>query len=189
MREAQIDTAVRRPAAGLDLFQDGEGRDIAGLQVRAVFCDAVAPRKLLALRVEKSAAELIAEGVPHNRVHPDQAWSEVANRKKLYEFHVDETCPGAQSQCMAISSHIGRGAIASIEAGHPSGCNYCRLRGDDHRHPRAEPRCDATAPTTAPSMRTRSMMHRSPALQIAPARLMTERRVFDTAGPVFRKST
>jgi hypothetical protein len=49
--------------------------------------------------------------------------------------------------------------------------------------------CHATAPVTSPPARTRSTITRSPALRMPLLRVTAPRSVFDTAGPVLRKST
>src|SRR5512142_133547 len=72
MPEAQIDAAMRRAAPSLDLFQDRVAAEVARDDVFAVFRDAIALRELLAFVIQEPPAELIAEWVPHDRVHADQ---------------------------------------------------------------------------------------------------------------------
>src|ERR1700749_4148575 len=68
MLETQIRTAMRRTAAGFDLLSD-----------------AVAVRDLLHAVVEQPATKLVAERIPHDRVHADQSRREMPDGKELHE--------------------------------------------------------------------------------------------------------
>ena len=131
--EAQIGAAVRRAAPGLHLLDDGVGRDVAGDDVAAVLADAVAGGELLAVAVEQPSAELVAERIPHDRVHADETRRQMPDREELHEFHVDERRAGAQRERVAVAAHVGGGAVAAVEAGEPAGGDDRRLGGDGDR--------------------------------------------------------
>ena len=138
MLEGQIRAAVRRAAAGLDFLEDGVGGEIAGQHVFAVFVGAVARGEFLHAAVEQPAAELVAERIPHDRVHADQPRRQMPDRKELHEFHVDQRGAGAQRQRIAVAAHIGRGAVAPVKPRQAAGRQHGRLGGDHDRRAGAE---------------------------------------------------
>ena len=71
--ERQIDAAVRRAAAGLDLLVDRVGQDIARGVVGPAVRLAVAVQEFLAIAVEQPPAELDAGRLPGRRIEPDHA--------------------------------------------------------------------------------------------------------------------
>jgi len=64
-------------------------------------------RELLHAAVEQPSAELVTERIPHDRVHPDQTRREMADRKELHEFHVDQWRTRAETNCIAVAAHVG----------------------------------------------------------------------------------
>ena len=123
-----------RASSGLHLLHDGVGRDVAGDHVAPVLVDAVKGGEFLARAVEQPPAQLVAERVPHDRVHADETRREMPDREELDEFHVDQrrTCP--QRQDIAVAAHVGGGTVASIEPGEPAGGDDGRFGCDGNRH-------------------------------------------------------
>src|SRR4249920_2248919 len=106
MLKAQIDAAMRRATSGLNLFKDRVTADVACDDVFAILGDPVMMSEFLTEIVEQPPAELVTERVPHNRIHADQPWREMANGKELDELHIHQRGPGAQRQGIAIAPHI-----------------------------------------------------------------------------------
>ena len=129
---------MRRAAAGLDLLDDGVGADVAGDDVLAVLRHAVAVGELLHVLVEQPAAELVAERVPHDRVHADQPRRQMPDREELHELHVDQRRAGAKAERIAVAAHVGGGAVAAVEPRQPAGGDDGRLGGDHHRRAAAD---------------------------------------------------
>ena len=46
--------------------------------------------KFMHLGIEQLAPQLVAERVPHDRIHSDEPWRKMADGKKLHELHIDE---------------------------------------------------------------------------------------------------
>lgn len=67
--------------------------------------------------------QLVAERVPHDGVHPEEARRQVPDREELDEFHVDELRPGAWRERVALAAHVGRCARARVELRQPAGRN------------------------------------------------------------------
>ena len=130
MPEREIDPACGRAASGLDFLEDGVGREVARRLVGAVLGDAIGVDELGTLGIEQPPAELVAERVPHDRVHADEARRQVPDRKELHEFHVDEPRARAQRQRVAVAAHVGRGAVAAVEPREPAGRDHHGLRRD-----------------------------------------------------------
>ena len=124
--EAQIHATVGRAAPGLALLHDGVGGDIAGSGIDSRILLAVVLDEFFHVPVEQPPAELVAERVPHDRVHPHQARREVADREELREFHVDQLGAGVEREREGIAAHIGRRAVAPEQTGEPA-------RGEDNR--------------------------------------------------------
>src|SRR5256885_13720121 len=95
-----------------DFRKNGLRRLVARRGVAAFLAE-----ELLLLRVQQPAAELVAERIPHDRIHADEARREMPDRKELHELHVDELRPGAQREYISVAAHVGRGAVARVEAG------------------------------------------------------------------------
>src|SRR5215467_4317339 len=129
---------MRRAATSLNLLEDGITADVARDNVFAILCDAVVLREFFHAVVKQAASELVTERVPHNRIHADQSWRQMANRKKLDEFHVHQRCTGAQSQGVAVATHIGRCAVAAIKSRETTGCQYRRFCRQSNRSTRSE---------------------------------------------------
>src|SRR5437016_993382 len=106
MLEAQIDATMWRAAAGLDLLNDRVTANIARDDVFAILRDTVTMSELLAAIVEQLPAELVTERVPHDWIHADQPWRQMANGKELDKFHIHQRGSGAQSQCIAVAAHV-----------------------------------------------------------------------------------
>ena len=138
MLEAEIDAAVRRAAPGFDFLQDGVAAGVACDDVFAVLGDAVGLGELFAAIVEQPAAQLVAERVPHDRVHADQPRRQVADREELHELHVDQRRAGAQRQRVAVAAHVRRRAVAAIEPRQAAGGDDGGLGVDDDRLAGAE---------------------------------------------------
>jgi len=64
---------------------------------------------------------------------PDQTRGQMADREELHEFHVDQLRAGAQRQGVAVAGHVGRGAVAAIQAGEAAGRKDDGLGGERHR--------------------------------------------------------
>ena len=113
--EAEIGAAGRRAAPGLHFLQDRIGRLVARDDILRSLRVPVVVHELAHLGVQQPAAELVAERIPHDRIHADKARREMADREELHELHVDELGPRAQRQRMAVATHVRRGAVAPIE--------------------------------------------------------------------------
>ena len=188
MGEGQVNPAMRRAAPGRDLLVDRIGRQVARRRIAARLVAAVIGEKLAPGAVEQPSAELVAERVPHDRVHADQARREMPDRKELHELHVDEVGPGGKRQRIAVAAHIRRGAVAPENPGKPAGGDDHRLGGD--RHCGCRSRCRAPPRrSAAPSAVTMSVTVRLLTRRIAATCPIRRRSVAATAGPVLRKST
>ena len=86
---------------------------------------AVAMNEFLEAAVEESATELVAERVPHDRVHADQPRRQVRNREELHELHVHELGARLERQPARLASHVGGGAAAAEDLRQSTG-------GEDH---------------------------------------------------------
>ena len=88
-----------------------------------------------AVTVQQLSAELVAERVPHDRVHAYQPRRKMADREELHELHVDQRGTGAQRQRISVAAHIGGGAVAPIEPGQAAGSDHdgLGLERDDRR--------------------------------------------------------
>ena len=128
MPEGKPRAAVRRAAARRDFLEDGMGCMIAHRDVAPVFV-----QEFLHFGVQQPAAELVAERVPHDRIHADQPRREMADRKELHELHVDQLGAGAQRERVAVAAHVDRGAVARVEARQAAGGDDRRLRRDRHQ--------------------------------------------------------
>jgi hypothetical protein len=122
--------AVRRAAAGGDFLQNRVSGEVARRNVTAPF-----GQELALFGVEQPAAQLVAERIPHDRIHSHQPRREVADRKELHELHVDQLGAGAQCQRVAIAAHVERRAVARIQARQSAGRDDGRLRRDRYRRP------------------------------------------------------
>src|SRR6185437_16065304 len=122
--------AVRRAAPRLDLLQDRPGGEVAYRGVLAFFGE-----KLLHPGIQQPSAELVAERIPHDRVHADQPRRKMADRKELHELHVDQLGPRAERERVAVAAHVERGAVARVEARQAAGGDDRRFRGDRYRFP------------------------------------------------------
>ena len=109
------------------------------------------------------------------------------DREELHELHVDEWRAGAEAQRIAVAAHVDGSAVAPVEPRQPAGGDNGGLRRDHHRR----------AAFRMPRHRARNLTvdfqqidHAQVALAGDAGRLVTTvRSVFDTAGPVLRKST
>ena len=128
--ERQPGASRRRAAARVDLAADRIRREVPGRGVPAVVLAAVAVNELLHLAVQQPAAELVAEGVPHDGVHADEARREVADREELHELHVHQRRARAQREGVAFARHVVRGARPRVEPGEPAGRDHRRPGGD-----------------------------------------------------------
>ena len=133
MCEGQIDPAMRRAAPGGDFLLDRIGRDVARRRIARGLVTAVIAEEFAAGAVEQTAAELVAEGVPHDRVHADEARRQMSDWEELHEFHIEQLGAGGEGQRVAVTAHIRRGAVALINARQPAGGDDDRFRGDRHR--------------------------------------------------------
>src|SRR4029077_1456675 len=101
--------------------------------------------ELFELSVEQFASELVAKRVPHDRVHADEPWREMADGEKLHEFHVDELRAGPQGQRVRLAAHV-RGSAVALEKfrqsargeNHGFGVNRNQLAIDEIEHNRAD---------------------------------------------------
>ncbi len=116
MLERQPCPAVGRAAPGLHLLEDGVGSGITGDHVFAVLHRAVVLGEFLALAVQKNTAQFVAERIPHDRIHADQARGQMADGKELHELHINQRRAGAQGQGKAVAAHVGGSGIALIQA-------------------------------------------------------------------------
>src|SRR6202011_4605165 len=92
MLETEIGAAGGAAAAGLDFACNGVGREITRQDVTAVAAGVrrrIILLELTHLGIEQLAAELVAERIPHDRVHADQPRREMADGEELHELHVD----------------------------------------------------------------------------------------------------
>jgi len=87
---------------------------------------------------EEPAPELVAERVPHDRIHADQPGCQMTNGKELDEFHVHKRGAGAQSQRITVAAHVGRGAVSPVKPGEATCRQNSRLGGQNDRRARAE---------------------------------------------------
>src|SRR6202011_6183354 len=102
-------------------LDDGAGGRGAREPVLPGYIRAVARGEFLPVAVEQTSAELVAERVPHDRVHADQPRREMADRGALHELHVDERRAGAQRERVAVAAQMGGGAVGAIKAREPAG--------------------------------------------------------------------
>ena len=142
--EAQIHAAVRRAAARLHLLGDRVGGEVAGENILAVLGGAVARGELVPVAIEQPAAQLVAERIPHDRVHADQARREVPDGEELHELHVDEAGARAQRQRVPVAAHVGGCTVAAVEARQAAGGNDGRLCRDAHQVAGGHVKCDRT---------------------------------------------
>src|SRR6185437_5370623 len=91
--KGQISAAMRRAAAGFGFLEDGVGGEVARQNVFAVLVGAISGSEFLQTSVKQPATELVAEWIPHDRIHADQARRQMPDREKLHEFHVDQGRP------------------------------------------------------------------------------------------------
>src|SRR5262249_8929345 len=85
----------------------------------------VAINEFFELAVEQFSAELVPEGIPHYRIHAYQPRRQMADGKKLDEFHIHQLSAGPQRQRIALAAHICRCAVSRIELGQTaSGQNH-----------------------------------------------------------------
>ena len=124
--EAQERPAIGRAASRLALLGDGIGGDVARRRVDARIPLAVILDELFHVAIEQAATELVAERIPHDRVHADEPRREVADREELGKLHVDQLGAGVERERIRIAAHIGRCAVAPEQTGKPA-------RGEDHR--------------------------------------------------------
>ena len=120
-------------------------------------------------------------------IHADQTRRQMADREELHELHVDQLGAGAQRQRVAVAAHVGRRAVAAIKSGQTAG-------RDDHglgrkRH-RTAGRHMQRGGATGFAVLNRDINDEQIADRRTPLALFSRvRSVFDTAGPVERKST
>ena len=114
------------PRPRLALLGDGIGGDVARRGVDAGIPLAVILDEFFHVAVEQAAAELVAERIPHDRVHADEPRREVTDREELGKLHVDQLGAGVERERIRIAAHIGRCAVAPEQTGEPA-------RGEDHR--------------------------------------------------------
>ena len=114
-----------RAAAGLDLLQDGVGSLVPHRGVGAAVLASVAVHELIEVAVQQASSQLVAERVPHDRVHAHQPRRQVGDGEELDELHVDQLGPGPQRQGVGFAPHVGGGAVAAIDLGEAAG-------GQDH---------------------------------------------------------
>ena len=133
MREGQIDTAMWRAAPGRHLLLDRIGRDVARRCVARALIAAVIGEEFAAVAIEQPATELVAERVPHDRVHADDARRQMPDRKELHEFHIDKRGAGRERQRIAVTAHVGGCAVALVNAREPASCDDDSLRDNPHR--------------------------------------------------------
>ncbi len=134
--KAEIGAARRAAAAGRHLPGDRIGREIARQHITPVAARIAAGVVLLELAllgIEQFAAELVAERVPHDGIHADEAGGQMPDRKELHEFHVDQFGAGAQPERVAVAGHVGGRAVAQIKAGKAAGSDDHRPGGDRDR--------------------------------------------------------
>ena len=98
MFEAQPGAAIWRAATGFGLLDNGIGGDVAGCCIGAGIRGAVVVDELFHIAVQQPPPQLVAERVPHDRVHADKARGQMPDGKKLYEFHIDQRGAGIQRQ-------------------------------------------------------------------------------------------
>src|SRR5438067_9027044 len=125
MPERKPDSAMRRAAGLRDFLEDGARRMVASGGVAAFLA-----KELAVLGVEQLPPELVAERIPHDRIHADEPRREMADGKELHELHVDELRPGAERERVAVATHVERRAVPRIEAGQAAGSDNRRLRGE-----------------------------------------------------------
>src|SRR5438067_11821344 len=130
MPERKPDSAMRRAAGLRDFLEDGARRMVASGGVAAFLA-----KELAVLGVEQLPPELVAERIPHDRIHADEPRREMADGKELHELHVDELRPGAERERVAVAAHVERRAVPRIEAGEAAGGDDRRLRRDGNRSP------------------------------------------------------
>src|ERR1051326_8753881 len=94
-------------------------------RVATLFLEEFAPRG-----VEEAPAELVAERVPHDRIHADEPRREMADRKELHELHIDQLRARGERERIAVAAHVDRRAVASIEARKAAGRDDGGLRRD-----------------------------------------------------------
>jgi hypothetical protein len=140
--ERQINPAMRRSAAGGDFSRDRVGGQIPRRRVPGAFVAAIAVEEFLAVAIQQPAAELVAERVPHDRVHADEPRRQMSDREELNKFHVDELGAGGQRQRVPITAHIRRGAVAAEDAGQAAVCEDHRFGRYRHRRPGREIQTD-----------------------------------------------
>ena len=95
---------------------------------------------------------------------------------------------GAQRERIAVAAHVGRGAVAAVEPRQAAGRDDRRLGGDGDRRAGAEMQRDRAGHLAV----AHDEIDDAEIAGLADAvllRAMTVRSVFDTAGPVLRKST
>src|SRR5712672_4397187 len=112
MPEAQKGPAVWGAPPGFHLLHDRVAGEIARQHVFIPLVGTIARCKLLHQPVEQPPAELVAERIPHDWIHPDQSRGEMTDREELHEFHVDERRTTAERQRIAIAAHVRGGAVA-----------------------------------------------------------------------------
>src|ERR1700687_1573182 len=123
MLKREIDPTSRRSPPGFHLLEDRVSGKIARDDVAPVLGRAIIVGKFALRGIQQSAAELVAKRIPHDRIHADEARREMADRKELYELHIDELGAGAQRQRIAVTTHIGGAAVAAIKPRQSAGCD------------------------------------------------------------------
>src|SRR5215467_5960648 len=90
---------MRRSTARLHFFQNRIGCQVPCGGVTAEVRTAVAIDEFFELAVEQFSTELVAEGIPHYRIHTHQL------------------SPSPQRQRIALATHIRRRAVSRVELG------------------------------------------------------------------------
>ena len=111
----------------------------------------------------------------------------MSDREELDKLHVDEPGARAQRQRITVAAHISRRAVAAKRRVSPPVATIVAFA--ERTTPGTGTQVNRDGARYLPVTPIRSTTQMSPALRMRLARLMTVRSVFETAGPVLRKST
>jgi hypothetical protein len=113
---------------------------------------------------------------------PDEARLEVTDLEKLHELHA-----GAHRESIAVAAHVGGAAVAGIKAGESAGREHRRLGGNRDRFAACDMPSRGADDLTGAAQEIDD--EKVAGLAMLAVRLITPRSVFETVGPVLRKST
>ena len=90
MTEGQEYTARGRTPPGFHFFHDRITGDVPRCVVAPLFGHTVIGKKFPAVGIQQLSAQLVAEWIPHDRIHADKTRRKMTNGKILDELHIGQ---------------------------------------------------------------------------------------------------